>query len=375
MRRLIALFIYSVVMMPSFCFAEPSITSVSGTVTNGQSVTITGTGFGANGPTVLLFDDYEGGTNGNVLALDLAPVGTYSGRNGDAGDGYDDMKYSNLNAVSGSLAARFDISAYTNNPAMVVTAPSAFDSFYISYYSLLPTGNTFPGDGYGGANWKEIWVAKDDFVNDADLCVMGNGWTWYHWFGNDPYHGTYDSPSWTYTKVAGRWDRFSWWTKGSTSTDGATYVDITNSTGTTRAWEKTSVQTLNTGDTGKRQMFFVNGYVRQTPNSYPTFDDVYIATGEYAQARVEIGDNATYASCTKMALCTTPAGTSGWGDTSISCTIRGASFSTSDTGYMFITKSDGTRSAAGYEVTFGGSGGGSTGSLRPGVSASGVTFR
>jgi hypothetical protein len=365
--------VLALVLIPAIVQAAPAVTSVTGTVSNAQSVTIAGSDFGANGPTVLLFDDFEGGSNGNQLATNLAPLGswagTYSGQY---------TSYSNANKVSGSLGARFDITTYNsateNHPVIYFQAASAFDSFFIAYWSMLPAGNTFPGDGYGGANWKEVWVAKDDVVNDADLCVMGNGWTWYHWFGNDPYHDTYDSPSWTFTKVAGRWDRYSWWTKGSTSNDGATSISITNTNGTTTAWEKTGVQTLNTGDSGKRRQVYLNGYVRTTPNSYPTFDDVYIATGEYAQARVEIGDNATYASCTKMALCTTPAGTSGWGDTSITCTVRQASFTAGDTGYIFVTKADGARNNTGYPVTFGASAS-SYKSLNGGVSFTGGSVK
>jgi hypothetical protein len=337
--------------------AHAAVTGVTGTVVDGQSITVLGTSFGPNGPNVRLWENFDGGTLGNQLATNLAPIGEWSGIFSPQ---Y--TSYSNANVISGPLAARFDITTYNsateNHPVIYFQNDTAFDSFFIAYWSMLPAGNTFPGDGYGGANWKEVWVAKDDSVNDADLCVMGNGWTWYHWFGNDPYHDTYDSPSWTFTKVAGRWDRYAWWTKGSTSNDGATSISITNTNGTTTAWEKTGVQTLNTGDSGKRRQVYLNGYVRTTPNSYPTFDDVYLAVGDYAQARVEIGDASTYAACTKLSVCTTPLGTAGWSDTSITCTVRGGNL-TAGNAWVYVINADGTRSA-GYPVTYGSGGGGDT---------------
>jgi len=56
---------------PNNCPSTPAplITGVSGTITNGSEITITGSDFGANGPTVHIFDDFESGTVGNNIRL------------------------------------------------------------------------------------------------------------------------------------------------------------------------------------------------------------------------------------------------------------------------------------------------------------------
>lgn len=53
------------VCLPSGILAAPAITGVGGTVSNGQTITISGTGFGSSGPTIAIFDDFEKGTNWN----------------------------------------------------------------------------------------------------------------------------------------------------------------------------------------------------------------------------------------------------------------------------------------------------------------------
>lgn len=336
-----------------------------GTVSGGNLIIIHGSGFGPTGPNVILFDDFEGGTNGNQLATNLAPLGTWY----DIGSP-SDTSYSNINKVSGSLAARFDISSYGSNqhPMINTRSASPFDSFYISFWSMLPTGNIYPGDGYGGANWKVVWVTKDDSANDADICIGGNGWTWTHWFGNDsPVPSTgmgigtfLGSDANEFYMEDGVWYRWSWWQKGRTDATGATKMIMTNSTGGTwTASSITNIQTLNSGDTNKRQQFNINGYVRETPNSYPTFDDVYIATGEYAQARVEIGNASIYTGSSILTPCLTPLGEAGtaWSTTSIQCTVRAGGLS-NGTVYAYVTDADGLRSP-GYAITFG-SGGGDT---------------
>ena len=69
----------ALLVIPSFAWAAPSVTGVSGTVSNGESITIAGTAFGSTGPTVALFDDFEGGTNGAYIGdgVTNAVIGTW----------------------------------------------------------------------------------------------------------------------------------------------------------------------------------------------------------------------------------------------------------------------------------------------------------
>ena len=54
--------------IPRTIFAVPSISSINGTVSNGQPVTISGSAFGSTGPIIAIFDDFEKGTNNNELS-------------------------------------------------------------------------------------------------------------------------------------------------------------------------------------------------------------------------------------------------------------------------------------------------------------------
>jgi hypothetical protein len=344
------LFLFLIILLFTVQAESATVTGVSGTVANGQTITVTGSSFGDNGPTVLLFDNFEGGTNNNTIAGgSSATVGTWSSRNGLAEDSY----YSNLNSISGSLAARFDATyPFTDNPAIVAQAPSAFDSFYVSWWVLLPTGSVFPGTGHpDGLNWKLMWIGEGAF-NDADVGIWSNGLSDWKIAGNGyPDNSFFSAP--TLNMSIGTWYRFQMFNLGRTNATGQAFAWTTDSaSGTVQRLNRSNVQTLGSGDSGKRLYISTNGYVLYTTpgNCYPTFDDVYMATGDYAQARVEIGNASTYATSTKLTMCTTPLGTSGWSDTSISCTVRDGGIT--GTAYVYVTDSNGNRSS-GYQVTMG----------------------
>jgi hypothetical protein len=64
-------------LIPSIALATPSITSVSGAVADGNTITVTGSGFGKNGPKIILFDDFGRGSAGEVFSSN-ATVGTWT---------------------------------------------------------------------------------------------------------------------------------------------------------------------------------------------------------------------------------------------------------------------------------------------------------
>jgi hypothetical protein len=348
---MIVFLILFLLLIISPVFAQ-TITGVSGTASNGQNITITGSNFGG-GPNVLLFDDFEGGINGNQLATNLAPLGAWSAVQTPIR-----TSYSNANAISGSLGARFDSYDYPLNqhPVIHIDAPTGFNTFYISWWGLIPSGDRIPGcDGYGGCNWKTIWVSTNDGnVNDADVCIVSNGTSAWSIFGNDyPYeYSPYLKDSWDTNNdpaigVPGVWHRFQFYLKGS-SNHSVGQERIWLTTTSTRLVKNRNRQTLGTGDENKRRRFYVNGYVRDTPNSHPTFDDVYIAYGENAQARVEIGNANTYTGCSSLSMCTPTS----WGSSSIVCTVRRGNL-TEGYAWVYVTDAAGNRSP-GYRITIDG---------------------
>ena len=87
--------------------------------------------------------------------------------------------------------------------------------------------------------------------------------------------------------------------------------------------------------------------VQTTPNCVTSFDDVYIATGVNAQARVEIGNAATYAGSTQLTILTPTA----WAATEITATVNEGNFDAFDSAYMYVTDSAGVVSD-GFPITF-----------------------
>jgi hypothetical protein len=107
---------------------------------------------------------------------------------------------------------------------------------------------------------------------------------------------------------------------------------------------------VNSG--GYWERLHVNAYGRKTPNSHPTFDDVYVATGPNARARVEIGNQPTYNSSTNLAIATI----NSWNDGQIIFTFRKGSFATGQQAYLFVFDGAGVVNSQGFAFTVGGDG-------------------
>jgi hypothetical protein len=89
---------------------------------------------------------------------------------------------------------------------------------------------------------------------------------------------------------------------------------------------------------------YVNYTATGTSDQY--VDDVYI---DDTWQRVEIGDNATYSSCTHREIQIPTA----WSDTSITATLNQGSFENGSTGYVFVIDEDGNANETGKAITFG----------------------
>ena len=334
-----------------------AITGVTGTISNGQSVTITGTDFGATGPTVKVFDDFDAGTSGNRIGDGVTSARVGSWRDSSlACDPTHYSVYSTGAAHSGSQSAYQDWGAAPNPDGgamwfgLDIGTPSA--RWYISYWVYIPSASDVPGYGEsGGANWKLWWLSTDDlYGSDYGVQIISNDSPMNMAFG--PIDGGEDRCSTgdyiesSFTK--GRWMRMEFLLVGATDSSGAIYGWLMDSANARYLWA--SDDNDNTlyaaGSTGWRYLK-MPGYARLDDDADTYYDDVYVATGAGAQARVEIGNNATYTSCTNLAVCTPTA----WGDTEITATVRAGSFTTG-TAYLFVVDASGNASA-GKEITLG----------------------
>lgn len=118
----------------------PPSTGSSGSLTQGATATVTGSGFGATGPKVLLWDDFETGSDGAIVQLSGARVGKYSTLGG--------VKYTSADKHSGKLAALHHFGTgqdqYSYNEFRALhfqTGVGSGGKLYVSWYFKINGGS------------------------------------------------------------------------------------------------------------------------------------------------------------------------------------------------------------------------------------------
>lgn len=349
MKRIIYLFM-ALFLFPAYSFA--AVNSVTGTISNGETITISGSGFGANGPSVQIFDDFEKGTNNSELLTGYgsAQVGQWDG----VDDSVDTPYFSNEHKISGSLAYKSENDHYRTE---IVTAfpGNGVQKFYGSWWLYASSGANF------SPNWKTVWVVGDGTSDDdcvfptitgtsnASGLINGNETEW--------------SKSAAIDFSVGEWKRIWVYAEGTTSANGVVKMWALKPTATQVANVSNAYIFAADGSPDTNYAFeqvMVNGYFGSGGSGDTYFDDVYIAYGDYCQARVEVGSHETYTDCTNLTVVTPTS----WSDTSIEGKFWIGSFSGDDTAYVFVVDSDGdfidqdgeTAGVQGYEITIGSTG-------------------
>jgi len=308
-------------------FSEPVIEGLEGAAFPGNSITVRGTGFGNNGPEIIVFDDFEAGSTGE-------PIKTGSG---SAAYGEWDMVaggpyYTDSSSVSGSLAMQSDQSVHWNVLAGVYL-PAGTTQVFVSWWLYLPAGDNFPGEPIQDTNWKQMWITGQDTTDD-DLVVptllSSDGSAWFINGNDSPYAHWITMPF-----VKGEWKHLWSWVNGGYAGDGQVHFWESGVSPVVTHVYDNNVTVLDTG--GFFERVLVNGYGRVTSNCHPTFDDVYIAAGPYARARVEIGNQPVYNQCTKLAISTPTS----WSNTQIVFSLKAGGFSSGETVYLFVTDANG----------------------------------
>lgn len=330
------------ILLPQKLHAAPVVNGITGNITNGSTINISGTSFGS-GPNVVIFDDFEKGANNATIATgsSSAQIGGWSLVEGSP-------KYSNSAKVSGSMAFRADMSLGWIQ-RVTASLPTNTTKYFYSYWVYMPATDAWPGAGNSaGINWKFIWfVMNTDLQGGFDHPVMlgqagDTNFSGFNCSGNPPTAVSAWLDGFNMTK--GSWKRV--WGYTHIATNGKMQIWDLTSNGVHTALN----QGMNTSSATNVNYVKLNAYGRTTSNCHPMFDDVYIATGENALARIEIGNNSIYNSCTKLTILTPTA----WSSTSISAKVWQGAFSSSDQAYLFVVDSSGSVSA-GYPIKFGAS--------------------
>jgi len=328
-----------------------NVNSASGDLYEGVPITITGSGFGQDGPMILIFDDFEGGAIGTEIST--AEGSAYYGEWDVLGPTYPEdtcAEYSGQYSFSGSQAFRADHSVtYESTPTNWVAAafPPGVNEVYYSAWSFLPEGQQWPGETHvDQLNYKMVWLQGPGYgsvhsTGDQDIVLptmlpssallVGNASPYQKWLTSigEPYP---EKGTWIYRSV---------YHKGSTGLDGVVQYSSGQSGNPITMWvDDQNVQTWYPEHSQERGYIRINGQGRYEPNCTPFWDDFYCAYGPNARARIEVGNNAVYAQCSVLSVMVPDS----WSDTSITTRLRHAGIDINDSAYLFVVDADGNPS-------------------------------
>lgn len=377
--RVVFVVVLGVVILfgPDCASAAPSISNVLGTIINDSTVTISGSGFGTNGPNVVLYDNFESGTNGDDITLNSSTIGGFSGYQNIHG------KYSTTYALGGSksMLANGNLmdDVTLDNAGVYFYDASGFDEMYVSFNFLAPTGQCSPGNNMKLAWWCETTACSNepnlDIVLLTSTCTWSNGWwTLSHNAGSD-IGAAYIDPVPNDIVELNEWSKIGFYVKTShTANAGDNIYEIYNLSRHSNRLVKSldaSPHVANHAAPNTFHYLFLIGYGRSCPEGSSCqwyFDDVYIAIGPAARARVELSNSSTYTSSTEMAILTPTS----WTDGHIDATVRQGSFDNGQQAYLYVVDSAGAVNVNGYPVTIAG---GTQTDLTPPASPSGLTVQ
>lgn len=333
-------------------WAAPAITGVNGTVQDGQTVTISGSGFGT-GPNVVLFDSFEKGSTGSTISTttNSANIGNWSA----LGDTI--QTYSTDYQVSGTKAMKIDWSTASASGPRLKYSNVQNSDLLISWWQYMPSNKNVPGTNgpdAGSPNWKWFWIGDsgDDWPWGSDYVTTFLSNTDYGaiigiFAADDTASPSRGGGSWYNTSFRkGTWMRYTVAMKNATS-GGYIWNQEVSSNGHFVNFNLTNIVTAHSGDPWN--VLTLPGYGRVDPTAAAYYDDVYVATGAGARARVEIGNASTYSASTKLAFITPTS----WSSGQINATVRNGIFKSGEQVHFFVVDANGNASPGFGPLTIG----------------------
>jgi hypothetical protein len=316
---------FTITDVPVGGYSAPGVT---GTLLDDGVVVISSDGvqgFGATGPNIVLFDDFRAGADGTTLQLAGAQIGSWTSFENTRLPFYDVTQ-----ANSGTKSLHVKLASGTREHQTIKTF-SAASEFFVCYQVRC----TISAAAIQGGRFKFVWFLDGDGgeANGGpyDMCWPTKGGSWTI-AGND-FIMSYIGNAFI---TANEWCRFAGWSKSNGASPMNYYVQTTGQTqGFYSQSSPTTTLTMFGGSSSTTvDRVTVPGYISQASHDV-WYDDFYLATGPGAAARVEIGDNATYTQCRKLAICTPTS----WSNTSITMTTRQGGHASLVGKYIFVHNS------------------------------------
>ena len=322
-------------------YATPAPTSTSGTMADGETVTITGSGFGTKSPAApLVYDDFEDGA-ADVTASALGRV-NWGGL--EEQTVLDNVVYGGAYAVHHTYTSGEDVGNFW------VLDNTLGDASKIYVYLVRRWDGTFDN---AATNMKILRIypaaggLPDLVVTFHGTAILGGWGPAYNAAveacDNPIFPTGYQKNNWP---VSGTWYPEEYVVQFSSATDAAdgTYTHYRTGTELVTA---SDVTTRCSGYTAIPQKIYIDGYQGGTGFVGDVYEDsIYV---DNTWARTMLCTGATWAA---RATCEIqPA--SAWSDTEVTVTINQGNFADDATAYLYVVDADGAANADGLEVTFG----------------------
>lgn len=355
-----------VFVLTNVAFGAPSVSNVSGIVTHGQSIAISGSSFGTKshaGP--MLYDNFEGGTNGNAVNgtepyIHQGNLSSYSAWVRDGGGAYSDKNIVFNNSspkTSSALHARAYFDGNDTWWGLNLYVPYSYfttgkELFVSFYYRFTGSTSDLPRQTKHMIAYDSSWNDKYYFnASYNSSCQSGDGYRPHitetateHYLGPTP------------SSTRGEWIRIDQYLKQSApNTANGAYWDslwrpsIGTPTVSTISYPN---QIMRTTSAEWTRWTFGGAYYSpcyKKPAVNIDIDDLYI---DDSQARVEICKESTWATRTHCEL-QIPAA---WSDAGIIAEVNRGYFGATDTAYVYVIDPTGDVNSHGFPVTFGAGG-------------------
>ena len=288
-------------------YAAPVISSGSGTASDGQNFIIGGSGFGTNSLSKV---EWLGGEDGNI---EQGVTGQDFKKDGWSNNASSPVKYSEIQAHSGSKSIMSQWPSTSRSSGYFYdTGISGVGKIYVTWWAYFDHVDS-------AGQWKKWRLRSDSNVNDSDGEIYENNWytntgsgsssQFYIYCDLENYVQCYPNSDSAYKSIEvqqiDKWVRVELYAEESsddglrdgtvqlyrhTQTSAVTKLKDFDGTAITRAtnvnnrWRYFIFQNYwgnNSGGTGTKEKAYI--------------DDIFIQVG--TQARVEIGDNSTWANC------------------------------------------------------------------------------
>ena len=323
-----------------------SISSLIGTFSNNETVTINGSGFGTKSPvSPWLYDDFEDGTDAADVRNTVTPVGSKTWQTYNYGVDGDALTFNTVRSFNGSQSAYTEDGESGTFSGNVWIGGQATQNRYVSYRFYTATG-------VGGTTKFDRSTANTGNGNNNAPYDEPPNWGWGpYWFYNDG-DTFYSPPSTDYVDAlpSDTWNRIeSWIEVGSLNTEDGVYQQWLNFNSHFNGTGLLNCDNIS----GCQVDTWMSLLIANNSSTYSWwYDCVYI---DNTRMRVELGDDPTWSSCTERVI-QVPHTT--WSDTSIQITVKTGG--QTGTKYLFIVASDGdpidlngASAGEGYAITMG----------------------